>query len=393
MHNPEQQAERGDEHRQAADAPVAHAHAPDAHAHGAHEHLPLAERWRRLRAAYRYANLASHHVLGFTVKAVLLVYFTFMLLFLALRWAILPNIDLYKPDIERAASRALGNPVTISRVYASWRGLHPNLFLGDVRLRDREGRQVLALPSVSATLSWWSVAALEPRFDNLEINRPELDVRRTPDGVFWVAGVRIDPNRKEEGNGSGADWLLRQREIVIREGRVSWTDQLRAAPLLELSNVTMALENRWTSHRFALKASPPAGVSAPLDVRARFSHPAFGARASDPSRWKGELYADLRNTDLASWKQYISYPFNVEAGRGSVRAWINFDHARLAGFTADLGLAGVSARLAPDAPPLDLARVSGRLSAREEIKPGVEEGKPTFGALGHSIGIEHFSVV
>src|SRR5690242_9152786 len=104
MHNPEQQAERGDEDAQAA--PAAHAHAS-----GAHEHLPLAERWRRLRAAYRYANLASHHVLGFTLKAVLLVYFTFMLLFLALRWAVLPNIDLYKPDIERAASRALGNQV------------------------------------------------------------------------------------------------------------------------------------------------------------------------------------------------------------------------------------------------------------------------------------------
>ncbi|ALK99399.1 hypothetical protein AB595_09150 [Massilia sp. WF1] len=353
----------------------------------------MAERWRRLRAAYRYANLASHHVLGFAVKTVLLVYFAFMLLFLALRWAILPNIDLYKPDIERAASRALGNQVTISRVYASWRGLHPNLFLGDVRLRDPQGRQLLALPSVSATLSWWSVVAAEPRFDSLEINRPELDVRRTADGVFWVAGVRIDPNQKEESSGGGADWLLRQREIVIREGRLSWTDQLRAAPVLELSNVTMALENRWTAHRFALKATPPAGLSDPLDVRVRFTHPAFGARASDPGRWKGELYADLRNTDLASWKQYLTYPFNVDTGRGSVRAWLGFDQARLASFTADLALAGVSARLAPDAPPLALARVSGRLSAREEIKPGVEDGKPTFGALGHSIGLENFAVV
>jgi uncharacterized protein (TIGR02099 family) len=385
MHDPEQQAERGHED---GDAGASRA---DAHADPAH--LALSERWRRLRSAYRYANLASHHVLGFTVKAVLLAYFTFMLLFLALRYAVLPNIDLYKPDIERAASRVLGNQVTISRVYASWRGLHPNLYLGDVRLRDRQGRQLLFLPSVSATLSWWSVVAAEPRFESLEINRPELDVRRSLDGVFWVAGVRIEPNRATEQPGGGADWLLRQRRIVIREGRLSWTDQLRAAPVLELSDLTMVLENRWTAHRFSLRATPPAGVSDPLDVRARFSHPAFGAHASDPSRWKGELYTDLRNTDLAAWKPYFSYPFNVEAGRGSVRAWMSFDQARLAGFTADLGLAGVSARLAPDAPPLALARVSGRLSAREEIRPGVDDGKPTFGALGHAIGVENFSVV
>jgi uncharacterized protein (TIGR02099 family) len=392
MHNPEQQAERGDQDRHAADTPQAGpmpAPAPGEHPHA---HLQLGERWRNARAAYRYANLASHHVLGFSVKAVLLVYFTFMLLFLALRWAVLPNIDLYKPDIERAASRALNNQVTIARVYASWQGLRPNLFLGDVRVRDREGRQLLALPSVSATLSWWSVLAAEPRFDSLEINRPELDVRRTPDGMFAVAGVRIDPNSKE-ASGGGADWLLRQREIVIREGRLTWTDQLRGAPVLALSDVTLVLESRWNTHRFALKATPPAGLSDPLDVRARFTHPAFGAKASDLSRWKGEIYADLRNTDLASWKPYIAYPFNVDAGRGSVRAWLNFDQARLAGFTADLGLAGVSARLAADAPPLALARVSGRLSAREEIKPGVDEGKPTFGALGHSISVENFSVV
>jgi uncharacterized protein (TIGR02099 family) len=390
MHNPEQQAERRNQDRHAADAHVAQAPAPEPVF--SHEHLPLAERWRRLRAAYRYANLASHHVLGFTVKAVLLAYFIFMVLFLALRWAVLPNIDLYKPDIERAASRVLGNEVRITRLYASWRGLHPNLYLGDVHLRDARGRQLLLLPSVSATLSWWSVVAGEPRFDSLEINRPELDVRRTPDGVFWVAGVRIDPNAKEAGSGGGADWLLRQREIVIREGRLSWTDQLRGAPVLDLSNVTLVLQNSWKAHRFALRATPPTGVSDPLDVRARFTHPAF-ARASDLTRWKGELYADLRNTDLASWKQYITYPFNVDAGRGSVRAWLNVDQARLAGFTADLGLSGVSARLAPDAPPLALARVSGRLSAHEEIKPDADDGKPTFGALGHSIGVENFSVV
>jgi uncharacterized protein (TIGR02099 family) len=394
MHNPEQQAKRArqpDEQELVDAGAGADAHAVDAHAVEAHVHLPLAERWRRLRAAYRYCNLASHHVLGFALKAGLLVYFAFMLLFLALRYAVLPNIDLYKPDIERAASRALGNQVSIARVYASWRGLHPNLYLGDLRLRDAQGRQLLALPSVSATLSWWSVLAFEPRFEALEINRPELDVRRTADGVLQVAGVRMEPDKKDAGG--GADWLFRQHEIVIREGRLTWTDQLRGVLPLELRDVTMVLQNRWKVHRFALKATPPAGVGDPIDLRARFVTPAFGAHPSDTLRWKGEVYADLRNADLAAWKQYLSYPFALERGRGSVRAWLNFDQARVAGFTADLALADVGARLAPDAPPLALARVSGRLSAREEIRPGAGDGKPTFGALGHTVRIQDFSVV
>jgi uncharacterized protein (TIGR02099 family) len=355
----------------------------------AHVHLPLAERWRRLRAAYSLANRVSHHLLGFTVKLVLLVYFVFAALFLFLRYAILPNIDYYKGDVERAASRVLNNHVTISRLYASWNGLQPSLFLGDVTLRDRQGRLLLALPSVSATFSWWSVVAAEPRFASLELVRPQLDVRRLPDGALAVAGVRLDQG--PQGGGGGPDWLFRQQQIVIRDGRLDWTDEQRGAAPLALSNLTMVLENHWNTHRFAFKATPPAALGQPLDVRARFTHPSFG-QPSDAARWKGELYADMRDTDLAGWKQYIDYPFALTRGRGSVRAWLTLDHARLAGFTADVALAGVSARLAPDLAPLELARVAGRVAASETLAPGQADGKPTFGANGHSVSVSNFMV-
>jgi len=353
--------------------------------------VPLAERWRRLRAAYRYANLASHHVLGFTVKLALLVYFALALLFLALRYAILPNIDLYKGDIERAASQALGNQVAIARIYATWNGLNPSLFLGDVILRDATGRQVLALPSVSATFSWWSVFAAEPRFETLELIRPQLDVRRDPDGAIQIAGMRIDP--KQDKGGPGGDWIFRQREILIREGRLDWTDARRGAPLLSLREVGLVLQNHWTTHKLALTATPPRALAQPFDLRAHFTHSRFGERVSDIARWKGELYADLREADLAGWKRYLDYPFALTQGRGSLRAWVTLDQARLAAFTADLALAGVAARVKPDLPQLRLAQVAGRLSARETLLPGESGGKPTFGANGHTVSLDNFTVV
>src|ERR1700741_4968927 len=94
-------------------------------------------RWHRIRSAYRICNLATHHALGFTVKLALLLYVVFAILFLTLRYAVLPNIDHYKGDIERLASRAVGNPVTISRIYASWNGFRPQLVLGGRGLGDR----------------------------------------------------------------------------------------------------------------------------------------------------------------------------------------------------------------------------------------------------------------
>ena len=353
-------------------------------------HVPLAVRWHRIRTVYRICNLASHHVLGFTVKLALLVYFLLALLFLFLRYAILPNIDYYKDHIERAASGALGNRVAIERIYASWSGLRPNLFLGDVTLRDGAGRQVLNLPSVSATLSWWSVLAGAVRFESLEIIRPQLEVRRAVDGKFYVAGVLLDLQRG--GDGKGADWLLSQREIVIREGRLGWVDELRGAPPLVFDGVNLLLRNQWRKHQLGLQATPPAALAAPLDVRANFSHPPFAASVSDIAQWKGELFADLKGADLAAWKSYVDYPFELLSGKGALRAWVTLDHARLAGFTADVGLADVRARLGQDLEPLDLLRVSGRVSAKEDGAGASGAAKPAFGARGHAISLSGFTL-
>ncbi|SHH21508.1 YhdP family protein [Massilia sp. CF038] len=360
--------------------------------HADHLHLAdlhLGKRWHRARAAYRMANVASHHVLGFVIKLALLAYFLFTFIFLFLRYAILPNIDYYKADIERQATRALGSEVSITRIYASWQGLRPNLFLGDVIVRDAQGRQALSLPSVSATLSWWSVLAASPRFDSLEIIRPDLDIRRDPQGRIAVAGILLD---NKPGKGGGGDWILSQREVVIREGTLRWTDELRGAPELALGNVNLQLLNRWTHHRFGLRATPPASLSGPLDVRADFRHPRFGARVSDVAQWSGELYADVAGTDLAGWKAYVDYPFQISSGKGAVRAWLTLHRAKLAAFTADLALVDVSARLAPDLPPLALARVAGRLSASETFPDGSNRDQPVFGANGHTIALDNFSL-
>ncbi|MFL6709506.1 MAG: YhdP family protein [Massilia sp.] len=381
--------EREQEPKREGEGAHPHSQEPsDEHAY----HLPhphLAERWRKLRTAWRLCDQASHHILSWTVSFALLVYFAFAILFLALRYAVLPNIDYYKGDIERMASRAVGNPVTISRIYASWQGLRPNLFLGDVVLRDAGGRPALTLPSVSATFAWWTLLAGDARFESLELIRPSLDVRRDTAGRLSVAGIVLQGQQ----GGPPNDWALRQHQIVIRDGHIDWTDQQRGAPTLSLDQVELTLNNRWNRHRFALRATPPASLAAPVDVRADFTSPRFGASRAAVSLWKGELYADLRDTDLAAWKPYLDYPFELNQGKGSVRAWLTLDQARLAAFTADVALAGVAAKLGADLPPLALEQVSGRLSASETIAPVAAEGTPTFGKYGHRLSLERFAVV
>ena len=353
----------------------------------------LAFCWRTVRAAYYYANRASHHVLGFTFKLVVLAYFLFAMLFLALRYAVLPNIDVYKPNIEKLASDAIGLPVTIERVYASWNGLRPHLFLGDVEIQDKNGRTALRLPSVSATLSWWSLFSAQLRFSSLELGRPDLDIRRDVDGKVYVAGLFIDPNKG--GDGKGADWLLAQREILIREGRLRWTDLRRAAPELVLNDVHLTLRNQWRHHQAGLRATPASKLAEAIDLRADFEHRPFASNISDIRLWKGVLFADLRATDLASWKAYFDYPFELYQGTGSMRAWLDVDHAKLANFTADLRLSNVVARLGKELDALHLRQVNGRIAAHEDFDPkkhSAEPQEPRFGKDGHTISLQDFSL-
>ncbi|HCE10644.1 MAG TPA: TIGR02099 family protein, partial [Oxalobacteraceae bacterium] len=350
----------------------------------------LSAYWRAVKAGYRYANSASYHLLGALLKLIVLVYFIFCALFLTLRYAVLPGIDRYKGEVEQVISRAIDHPVSIATIQASWQGLQPRLSLTDVVIHDKEGRQALRLPKVSATLSWWSVAVANLRLYSLEIDSPDVDIQRATDGNLYVAGILIDTH--QSSNGKGADWVLSQREIVIHDGRVRWNDRQRGAPELVLNNVNFALFNHWSHHRFGLTATPPSALATPLDIRAAFDHPHFARKISDPALWKGELYVDLRDTDLVAWKTYVDYPIELQQGRGSVRAWLNFDHAKLAEFTADLTLSHVSTVLRKDLQPLNLVQVHGRVSVREDIDPKAADGAP-FGDRGHAISLTDFSLL
>ena len=78
----------------------------------------------------------SIRVLGWGLFA---TWLAFAVLVLALRYAVLPRIGDYQLEIEQAATRAVGQPVSIGRIEARWRGLNPDLVLNDVVIADRQG--------------------------------------------------------------------------------------------------------------------------------------------------------------------------------------------------------------------------------------------------------------
>jgi uncharacterized protein (TIGR02099 family) len=296
-------------------------------------------------------------LLRFFGFAALLVYFGFAVVVLALRFWVLPQIEAHPELIAQAISRNIGQRVSIGSVDSGWQRLRPYLNLTDVRLYDQEGRIALSLESASCSLSWGSIAFGTLRFHSLSLDKPHLTIRRDQAGTVHVAGVKLNTGAAGVGF---SDWLLTQREVIIRNAQVSWDDQLRQAPLLSLADVNFVMRNRGSQHQFALRAQPPRELAAALDLRGDLE----GRTFEQLQAWNGRLYAELPYTDLSAWRAWIDYPLEIQRGQGGLRLWLGFADKQLEQATADVALVNINARLAPELPLLEMRSLQGRLSAK-----------------------------
>ncbi|MCA3237353.1 MAG: TIGR02099 family protein [Curvibacter sp.] len=291
---------------------------------------------------------------------VILAWLVFGAAWAALQFLIVPRIDELRPLLETRASAALGVPVRIGSVVAHAGGLFPSFELLDVRLLDREGQAALQLPRVQATLSPRSLWKLG--FEQLVIERPELQVRRAADGRVYVAGIEVPPS--ESGKSPAADWVFSQSEWLILDGRVRWHDELRTAAPLVLEQLDLRLHNAGGRHDLRLDATPPAALGARFSVRGRFRQPLLFARAGEWQRWQGQLYAVFEQVDTAELRRHVPIEVGMSGGSGALRAWLDVNHGEIRGVTADVALTALGLKLGADLPPLELTRLSGRVGGR-----------------------------
>src|SRR5262245_26568829 len=219
------------------------------------------------------------------------------------------------------------------------------------------------------------------------IDGPRLGVRRDAAGEFYVAGLKIA--RDGGGAGPGA-WLAGQGEIVVRNAEIEWRDELRNAPPLVLSALDLTLDPSLRSLALGLRARPPAELGSTIEARALFD--LHGLEAGE---WNGRVFLQLGYTDLAAWRPWVDYPFNVRQGQGALRVWSSVERGTVKQMTVDLALADVRANLADELSPLELDSVQGRLFGRA-LGNGVElsgRGVAVVMAGGPEIPATDFRIV
>lgn len=275
---------------------------------------------------------AARFLLWFALAAYLIA----AVLLLGLRYWVLPQIDHWRPRIEAYASQALGARVEIGSLAADWRALNPSLTLHGLTIYGEDATPVLMLPSVSAVLGWRSALTLSPTLLSLRIEGPELQVRRDAGNRLWVAGqsIALDAGQDARGSSRLLHWLGAQRDLALLNATVHWQDDYRQAPPVTFEQVSLRVYNGALSHRFALRAEPPAELARDVSVRGRIArHALLGGG------WTGELYAEINDAEPAAWAPWLPVP--QIAGRGAARAWVDLDDGAVTGMTLDTVVRGV----------------------------------------------------
>lgn len=286
-------------------------------------------------------------------------------LLLSLAWGalhgwIVPRIGQWRPALETRATQVLGVPVRIGAITARSEGLVPSFELTDVVLSDPQGREALRLPLVIGALSPRSLWNLS--FEQLYIQQPELEVRRTAQGRILVAG--LDFTRSTGDDGAAADWFFGQAEFIVRGGTLRWVDELRAAPPLALQQVDLLVRNHGRRHALRIDATPADGVGERFTVTGQFRQPLLTTHSGRWREWTGQLHGDFAAVDLGQLRRYADVGVEVAQGRGRLRAWADVERGEVVGGTADVALADVSATLGRGLEPLALRSVSGRLGGK-----------------------------
>ncbi|SFC29963.1 TIGR02099 family protein [Polaromonas sp. OV174] len=294
-------------------------------------------------------------------------------LLFGLSWVVLhgwivPRIGEFRPRLEAEASKAMGVPVRIGQISAQSRGLIPSFELRDVSLLDAQGRAAVHLPRLLGALSPTSLWGLG--FEQLYIDQPELDIRRAADGKIYVGGLAVSPEQ-EAGHSALADWFFSQTEFVLRGGTVRWTDELRQAPSLALTQVDGVVRNGRRRHLMRLDATPPAEWGERFSLRGMFRQSLLSGKAGDFSAWSGQLYGEFGRVDASRIKQYLSLDslgVELNRGHGALRAWVDVSQGKFSGGVADVALQDVDAKLGAKLQPLGFESIAGRIGGEQHAK-------------------------
>jgi uncharacterized protein YhdP len=266
--------------------------------------------------------------------AAIVAYFVVAAGLLVTRYYVLPRIDQWRPDIEKALSEAVGTPVTFDAISADWRGLNANLTLTNLTIFDKDNVAQLGVPTTDAILSWRSLFAMEPVFRYVGLDDVIIVARRAPEGNIFVGGfdVSADDDDTSFWESETMRWLLAQGRLNIQNSRLVWVDQQDNSVPLVFNDIDITADNGLFGHQLDVRVTLPQSLGGELEAVARIDSVAGSLSRFLVNEPDGYIYAsvsELFPQQLAPW---VDVP-EVQGSFGG-RVWLDIQRGKFTNFSA-----------------------------------------------------------
>lgn len=313
-------------------------------------------RWPRLRRALRR--------LGWGVLA---LYFLVGGLFLVVRHVLWPNLDYWRPTIERIAGERLGVPVRLEGLSGYFFGLNPGVSVEAVLIGGDDGTLIEGR-RVDALIGWRSLVWGTPSFERLDAKAlrvmvERLDARRVRVGGYefaWPAAALRDPLSTGTGRLPLPRWLLSQQGVDLRDLRVDYVDRTDGARAAAVGVQVLTIED--SGERSVLIDVPRfEGVAGALRVEARLRRSA-AAEAFDVHDWDGEAKVHVAGLDTGLLADLLHTEVPVD--RGIVDAELALTVRDGRPISGEANLRGEALRLRANASQAEFRSASARLGLR-----------------------------
>ncbi|MCC7060338.1 MAG: hypothetical protein IT508_08905, partial [Burkholderiaceae bacterium] len=161
-------------------------------------------------AAPARARPALAGALRWLVRGALVLAVLMVTAYLTVRHYVWPQLDRWRPAIERQLSQAVGVPVSFGKLVTGFDGLRPWLVAQGVSIDDADGQRAFSADRVRAVLSLRSLVSGRPRLALLEVQAPVLRIERL------AAGQRTQGEHGAHAAGGqcGAAVRIRDADLV-----------------------------------------------------------------------------------------------------------------------------------------------------------------------------------
>ena len=224
---------------------------------------------------------------------------------------LLPEIEHYRPQIERWLSHVAERKVEIGTIDADWRGWTLVFRVRDVRL-DGGGTsagttadsaiRLAALTFSIDPLDLLRSGAFRPR--EISASGASFVVVRRSDGSLAVEELRKFPTAEPRQSDGLAQWILGQAKISLFASRILWIDERHGLAPLPLDGVTLHVEQMDDRHRISGSFAPPEAG------RIDFAMEMTGAPLA--SSWSGTAFVAAHDVDIAR--------LGLDAGQSETKA-------------------------------------------------------------------------